>query len=294
MTTILASWRRPGQVAIDAAWQSRAAGSDLLTTLEDGLAAGEVDPELIAIGCGSVPNSEGKLELDASIMDGRDLRAGAVCAVQDIMPAIRVARLVMERTGHVMLAGRDAEQFALENGFERRDLMTENSRERYGEWVTTRPDIAAYVHASEDKMGDTITVLGLEDGGHCAAASSTSGLPFKRPGRVGDSPIIGAGIYADDEVGCAGSTGNGEALWRSAAAMRTVAAMERGLSATEACEETIRHLVRRQPYALQLPVVAMALRKDGDFGAACFAGPFELWVCHDGEMRLHEFAPIHP
>jgi len=294
MTTILSTWKRPGEVAIREAWRTRAAGGSLLDALEKGLAAAELQDDLIAIGLGSVPNSEGELELDASIMDGRNLDSGAVCALKDIVPAISVARRVFEETPHVMLAGGEARRFAIENGFTPRDLSTEDSRARYEEWKRTRPDVAAYVHASEDKMGDTVTMLAHETGPHVVAASATSGLPFKLPGRVGDSPIVGAGIYADDEVGAAGATGNGEALWREVAAFRVITHMEQGRTAQEACEATIRHLMHRQPHELHLPSVVFALRKDGDIGAAICGGdkPFELWICRDGELEMREFWPL--
>ncbi|MBS1706859.1 MAG: N(4)-(beta-N-acetylglucosaminyl)-L-asparaginase [Armatimonadetes bacterium] len=292
MTTLLATWDRPGEVAIQSAWKARSQGADLISTLEQGLATAELDENLIAIGAGSVPNSKGIIELDASIMEGREFRSGAVCAVTDIVPVISVARAVMEKTPHVMLAGDRARDFALSLGMKPRDLSTENSRERYAEWLKTQPDVAAYVHASTDKMGDTITMIGLEEGPHVVAASSTSGLPFKLPGRVGDSPIIGAGIYADDEVGAAGATGNGEALWREVASLRAVEAMAHGMTPQQACEHVIRHLIRRQPESLALPSVVFAMNVKGEFGAATCISPFQLWVCRDGEFEMVVFEPI--
>lgn len=294
MTTILSTWKRPGEVAIRAAWNARTSGADLLSCLEKGLAAAELDPTLIAIGLGSVPNSEGVLELDASIMDGANFRSGAVCAMCDIVPAISVAKLVMDKTSHCMLAGDAARQFALEHGFEPTELNTEDSIARYQEWLSTQPDVATYVHASEEKMGDTVTMLALEAPTHCVAASSTSGLPFKLPGRVGDSPIIGAGIYADDAVGSAGATGNGEALWRNVTSFRVINLMERGMSAQEACEAAMRHLAKTQPDQLHLPSAAFALRRDGDIGAAVIGGdsPFEVWICRDGEIEMIERFPL--
>lgn len=291
---ILSTWRRPGEVALRAAQETLASGADLLTCLERGLAAAEEDPDLIAIGRGSVPNSEGEIELDASMMDGRTLRSGAVCALRKTLPAISVARLVMDQTDHVMLAGDQAVRFARAKGFAEVDLDTENSRERYAEWLRDQPDVAQYVHASDDKMGDTVTMLALENGPHCVAASSTSGLPFKLPGRVGDSPIVGAGIYADDEVGCAGATGNGEALWREVAAFRTTEFMRAGLSPQEACEATIRHLMRRQASSLHLPSVVFALGLDGRYGAACCTDEFELWIGQGGQMRMEVYRPLEP
>lgn len=292
MTMLLSTWRRPGEVAIRASWRERSAGADLLTAIERGLATAELDPDLIAIGCGSVPNSEGEIELDAAIMDGRDYRSGAVGGLREIMPAISVARRVMEDTDHCMIVGQAAQEFALQHGYSKVSLDTANSRERYAEWLQNRPGIPTYVHASDDKMGDTVTMLGLETGPHCVAASSTSGMPFKLPGRVGDSPIVGAGIYADDEIGCAGATGNGEALWRSVASFRTLEHMRAGLSPKEACDATIRHLARRQPHMLVLPSVVLAMNLRGEYAASVVGGEFELWVCRDGEIWMEEVAAI--
>ncbi|MBC8065765.1 MAG: isoaspartyl peptidase/L-asparaginase, partial [Chlorobia bacterium] len=200
MTTLLATWREPGPIAMNAAWAARNKGADLGSTLEAGLAACELDPSLIAIGLGSLPNADGELELDAAIIDGKDLLAGAVCSVRGIVPVISVAKRVMEETSHVMLSGDQARRFAISKGFRPQNLMTEENCRRYDEWLTDPESTTdSYHHAVDgNNHGDTVTMLGLEDGPHTVAASSTSGLQWKLPGRVGDSPIIGAGIYADD------------------------------------------------------------------------------------------------
>ncbi|QYK56510.1 MAG: N(4)-(beta-N-acetylglucosaminyl)-L-asparaginase [Fimbriimonadaceae bacterium] len=286
MRTIVATWKEPGRVAIEAARDRARPGSLLADCLEAGLAAAEDDPSLLAIGRGSFPNSDGELELDASIMDGRDLRAGAVCAMRGVLPAITVARWVMERTPHIMLAGDQARRFAIEQGLQPQNLMTEESVRRYNEWRESPGVEDEYVHSTHD----TVTMLGLEQPGHLVAASSTSGWSFKMPGRVGDSPIFGAGIYADDELGAAGATGWGEELWKACSAFRTAQAMGRGLSPQEACEETVAHLLRRQPESRLRPCVVLALGLDGSFGAATTNGEFELWVWHEGsdpEMKVY-------
>lgn len=287
MTTFLATWREPGQLAVETAWRTYQNGGDLRTSLEDGLAACELEPTFLAIGLGSLANADGELELDASMMDGADLSAGAVCAVQNIVPVISVARRVMEQTPHVMLAGDQAKRFAIEQGFKPRNLMTEEAVRRYDDWVAGRAEFE-YVHVTDDhKHGDTVTMIGWEDG-HMVSASSTSGLAWKKPGRVGDSPIVGAGIYADDEAGAAGATGWGEELWKACASFRTVEAMRRGLTAQEACEETIRQMIRRQPKSTEIPCVVFAMSKQGDFGAATTQGEFQLWICQDGVVEMRE------
>jgi N4-(beta-N-acetylglucosaminyl)-L-asparaginase len=293
VTTILATWEDPGKVGIEAAWAARQSGADLITTLEKGLSACELDPTLLAIGLGSLPNADGDLELDASIMNGADLNAGAVCSVRGIAPVISVARKVMEETPHVMLAGEQARRFAISKGFQPMNLMTQACIERYEEWKRGEAE-KFYVH-SIDESHDTVTMLGLENFNakpHLIAASSTSGLAWKLPGRVGDSPIVGAGIYADDEIGAAGSTGLGEELWKAVSSYRTVRNMESGMTAQEACEETIRHMMRRQEHARDLPCVVLALRKDGDFGAATTKDVFPMWICQDGKIELRKFQAL--
>lgn len=303
MTVILATWDKPGKVAIEAAGQARQDGADLRTTLEKGLAAAELDPELVAIGRGSLPNSEGEIELDASMMDGADLSAGAVCGVRGICPIISVARQVMEETPHVMLAGDQARQFAISKGHRPWNLMTVDSIKWYDEWRQRQnKDEVEYVHSMDEHIphsledrvaaaghhGDTVTMLGWESPDHCVAASSTSGLAWKMPGRIGDSPIIGAGIYADDEVGAAGATGWGEELWRAVASFRTTEAMRMGMSPKEACEYTIDTMMRKQPSSRETMSVVFALSNKGEFGAAATQDGFHLWIWRDGEITCEE------
>lgn len=289
MTTLLATWKAPGRVAIESAWRRREAGGGLLDCLEAGLAAAELDPNLVLVGLGSIPNSDGELELDASIMDGADLSAGAVCAVRGIVPVISVARKVMETTEHVMIAGDQARRFAIECGFEPNNLMTADSIRLHQQWRSD-PERGKAVHALAE-VADTVTMLGASDG-HLVAASSTSGRAHKLPGRVGDSPIVGAGIYADNELAAVGATGLGEALWKSVASYRTAAAVGRGATAQAACEETIRDMMRRQPRSRELPCVVFALDRAGNIGAACSKGDFELWICRDGEITMETFAQL--
>lgn len=290
MTKMLATWEKPGEKALRIAMESLADGKRMERCLEDGLAAAEDDPDFVAIGRGSLPNSEGVIELDASIMEGRDLNCGAVCAVRDIFPVIKVARLVMENTPHNMLAGDQAKRFAIQCGIQPQDLSTKKSKEHYESYLHSPEAAKAYIHTLPDNPPDTVTMLGLS-GDHFVAASSTSGLGYKLPGRVGDSPIIGAGIYADDQAGAAGATGWGEDLWKACVSVRVVDAMRGGLSAQEACTRVIKDMVERRPETAERPSVVLAVDRDGNHGAACVGKQFQLWVFDGNEARMETYEP---
>lgn len=287
-TTILATWKEPGEVAIQAAWGAMQQSGSMTDALEAGLAAAELDPDLILVGIGSLLNTDGELELDAAMMRGSDLLCGAVCAVRGIAPVISVARKVMEHTPHIMIAGDQARRYAIQQGFEPRSTITVDALKAYEKWRENPQRIRQYVHA----ITDTVTMLGSQDG-KLMAASSTSGMPYKMPGRVGDSPIFGAGLYADDECGAAGATGNGEELWKGCVSIRAVDKMREGATPQEACDEVVKLLLRRQEKVSELPCCVFALSPSGEFGAATTQGEFPIWVCQDGEMQLRVFGEAH-
>ena len=290
MTKFLATWEKPGEKALRVAVESLSLGKRLERCLEDGLAAAEDDPEFVAIGRGSLPNSEGVIELDASIMEGRDLNCGAVCAVRDILPVIRVARFVMENTPHNLLAGDQAKRFAIECGLLPQDLSTPQSKAHYEMYLQSPEAAKAYIHTIDDNPADTVTMLGLQDD-HFVAASSTSGLGYKMPGRVGDSPIVGAGIYADDEAGVAGATGWGEDLWKACVSVRVVDAMRNGLSAQQACTQVIERMVARRPETRDRHSVVLAIDREGNHGVGVVGKPFQLWVFEGGGPRMELYEP---
>ena len=246
-----------------------------MDSIEQGVVAVEMDRRVHSVGRGSFPNSSGQIELDAAWMEGRELRAGGVAGMSDTLPAISVARKVMEKTPHVLLVGKGAERFARQHGFRPQRLLTRESIRVWREWK--RNQVSRNVTAGGH---DTVGVIGWHKG-HVVVACSTSGLPWKLPGRVGDSPIIGAGLYADDQAGAAVATGIGEEILRFSVTGRVVEAMRRGDSARDACEGVIRFMIRRKPETTKTMVAVIAVRKDGQCGVAATQKGFSAYIRRD-------------
>ena len=266
-----------------AAWTSLAAGGTALDAVEAG--ARWVESELCnsTVGhCGN-PDRDGVLTLDASIMDG-DGRCGAVAAIEDIAHPVSVARAVMEKSPHVLLVGAGAQQFALQNGFEKMPLLTDSARQAWREWLKTsryQPQINVERGQPGDARNhDTLGILALDAHGHLAGACTTSGMAFKLHGRVGDSPIIGAGLYVDNDVGAATASGVGEEMLRNAASFLVVEFMRQGHSPTQACRLAIARVVHKRPEASKhLQVCFLAMNKDGEVGAYALHKGFVYAVC---------------
>lgn len=264
-----------GQAAMGAAWEILSAGGSALDAVEKGANVIEVDPEDTSVGYGGLPNEAGVVQLDSSIMDGRTYSAGSVASLERIKTPSSVARLVMERTDHVMLVGPGALEFARSWGFEETDLLTDKARQRWLRWREQHSDVDDWGppdhmppeatepggrggdgEESEDELGfqraearlrryGTTNVLAVDANGDVAGITTTSGLAFKIPGRVGDSPIIGAGLYVDNEVGAAGATGRGEDVIKSCASYYIVMRMRGGMHPQEACEDALRMILRK-------------------------------------------------
>ena len=281
-----------GVAANKAAWTVLGQGGHALDAVETGVQVPESDLKNHSVGKAGYPDRDGHVTLDASIMDSYG-NCGAVAALEHIEHPIRVARLVMDRTPHVLLVGEGALQFALAQGFKKQDLLTPESDKAWHEWLKTahyQPSINSEVHdyghgGSTGMPGgagnhDTIGMLAIDAQGRLAGACTTSGMAWKMRGRVGDSPIIGAGLYVDGEVGAATSTGVGEEVIRNAGSFLVVELMRQGRSPQEACKEAVMRIIRRRPtQTKELQVGFLAMNKHGDVGAWAIQHGFSYAVC---------------
>jgi len=287
-------------------------GSDPLDAVIAGVNIIELDPEDTSVGYGGLPNEDGVVELDASVMHGPTHRAGAVASIRNIKTPSRVARLVMERTDHSLLVGDGALRFAKAHGFKEEDLLTEKSREIWLKWKETLADRDFWLAPQPEKIKEldphlqnwmrsygTINCLAINEKGDISGVTTTSGRAFKLAGRVGDSPIIGAGLYVDNEVGAAGSTGRGEANIITCGSRNVVYFMEQGSSPEQACLKSLEYIARKAKLTPRLmnpdgtPAFDLdfyALNKKGEHGAASMFGGSRFAV-HDGkENKLREAA----
>lgn len=288
-----------GVGANQVAWKTLSAGGSALDAVEAGARWAESDLCNPTVGrCGN-PDRDGVLSLDASIMDG-DGRCGSVAALSDIAHPVSVARRVMEQTPHVMLVGEGAQQFAVQQGFERKKLLTPEAEKAWREWLKTAqytPEINAERRSrpGDSSNHDTLGMLAIDAQGRLAGACTTSGMAWKMHGRVGDSPIIGAGLYVDNEVGAATASGVGEEMIRNAASFLVVELMRQGRSPAEACREAIARVVRKRPEASRtLQVCFLALNKHGEVGAYALHRGFVYAVCDkDRQDDLRDSASVY-
>lgn len=290
-TPVVAATWRWGRTVCTRAHERLAAGAPLIDAIEAGIRDVELDPGVTSVGYGGYPNEAGVVQLDAMMMKGSTLDAGAIGALEQIATPLSVARRVMERTRHVFLVGAGALEFARSEGFESRELLTDEARAAWERWKSEGSHGFRRGPADHDTVGS----VGVDGSGEVIAALSTSGLAWKMPGRVGDSPLVGAGGYADAEVGAACATGVGEEVIRIAGAHAIVERMRAGDEPTAAAEAVLRRLVRRRGAALgDAQVGVIALRRDGVVGAAALRPGFELAILRDGQVAMQSIAPLTP
>jgi N4-(beta-N-acetylglucosaminyl)-L-asparaginase len=275
---VLATWQF-GMQANEAAWDILKKNGRALDAVEAGVKIPEGDPSERSVGYGGRPDREGRVTLDACIMDEFS-NIGSVACLEHIKHPISVARAVMEKTPHVMLVGEGALQFALQQGFKKENLLVEESEKEWKEWLKTNE----YSPKANIENHDTIGMIAMDSNGNLSGACTTSGMAFKMHGRVGDSPIIGAGLYVDNEIGAATATGHGEEVIRISGCHLVVELMRQGLSPQKACKEAVMRIVKltknRNKELKDIQVGFIALNKKGEHGSYCVQGGFN-YALHD-------------
>ncbi len=279
---VISTWA-PNVKANAAAWEILGSGGRALDAVVKGVQVPEADPTDNSVGYGGLPDRDGKVTLDSCVMDEKG-NCGSVMAIEHIMHPVLVARLVMEKTPHVQLAGDGALRFALEQGFKKENLLTEASEKAWKDWLKrSEYDPMRSVKELEKKIEkekkddypwpaaalnhDTIGMVAMDTHGNLGGACTTSGMAFKMHGRVGDSPIIGAGLFVDNEVGAASATGVGEEVVKICGAHTIIEAMRRGLSPELACKEAIRRIVKNNgAKAKDVQVGFLAINNKGQHG----------------------------
>lgn len=250
--------------ATSKAWEVLQAGGESLDAVEQGVRVEEADVNNQTVGKGGRPDRDGQVTLDACIMD-KSGNCGSVVYLQNITHAVSVARKVMEETPHVILAGSGAEKFAYEQGFKKENLLTEQSKKQWLQWKKE----SKYETIINIENHDTIGMLAIDQNGDIAGACTTSGMAYKMAGRVGDSPIIGSGLYIDNEVGGATATGVGEEVVKTVGSFLIVELMRQGKSPQEACEEAVQRIVSKSKNYKDFQVGFLAINKKGETAAYC-------------------------
>ena len=270
-----------GLPANELAWKVLDNGGKAMDAAEAGARHAESDPENSSVGFGGLPDEKGNVTLDACVMDSTG-NAGSVAFLQNIKHPVSVARKIMEETKHVMLVGEGARQFAVSNGFEEINLLTEQSEKDWKKWLKERREMTPH------ETHDTLSVLVQDKMGDLAGACTTSGWAYKMHGRVGDSPIIGAGLFVDNEIGCAAATGLGEEVIKTTGSFLVVELMRQGYDPTKACEEALNRVIKAHNGNPDFQIGYIALRKDGEIGSACLKWSFEYALARGGVNKLHK------
>jgi N4-(beta-N-acetylglucosaminyl)-L-asparaginase len=284
-----------GDKLLPVAWDKLKETGEILDAIEVGANVPELDPEDSSVGYGGLPNELGIVTLDASIMHGPTHNCGSVASMEKIKKACSVARLVMERTDHMMIVGQGATDFARAHGFPEEDLLTDRARRVWLRWKENMSENDDWLPPANGDYGlakrprGTINVLGVDSNGDIAGITTTSGLFAKLAGRVGDSPIIGAGLYVDNAIGAAGATGRGEEVIRTCGSFLTVEYMRNGMNPQEACEAVVRRIVEINGGIdnVNFNDKIVALNKSGEVGCASIMGskdapPLITFITKDG------------
>jgi len=276
---VIATWNT--SLAVETAAKVLQNGGSALDAVEQGCRIEEANEKNQTVGKGGLPDRDGDVTLDACIMNDKG-DYGAVLGVKNITHVISLARKVMEETPHVILIGDGAEKFAYEKGFEREDLLTESSRKAWEKWKET----SEYKPIINIENHDTIGMLAIDKKGNISGACTTSGLAYKMAGRVGDSPIIGGGLFVDNEIGGASATGLGEEVLKTVGSFLIVELMRQGKSPQEACEEAIGRIVNKPGKDFKnFQVGYIALNKQGETGAYSIHEWFSYNIFKDGENK---------
>jgi N4-(beta-N-acetylglucosaminyl)-L-asparaginase len=292
-----------GRAANTAAWEVLSRGGRAVDAIEAGAKIPEADPTIQTVGLGGLPDREGHVTLDACIMD-EHYGCGSVMCMEDIVHAISVARLVMEKTPHVLLTGDGATQFALANGFKKENLLTPESEKAYKEWLKTskyvpQMNIENKLQGKDPMPGgkdnhDTIGIIAMDTYGNLSGGCTTSGMAYKMRGRVGDSPVIGAGLYVDNEIGAATSTGVGEEVIRIVGSHLVVELMRQGHNPEEACKKAVERIIQRNPAkAKEVQVGFLAINNKGEYGAYALQKGFTYAVKSGSEEKLYPAKSIY-
>ncbi len=259
-------------------------GGSIVDAVEKAICVVEEDPKVTSVGRGGYPDRDGHLTLDACIMDQHG-NAGSVVYLEHIVHPISVARKVMEKTEHVVLAGDGALQFALEQGFRKEELLTEQAKKAYNDWLKS----SRYKPALDTHNHDTIGLVAMDENGNLAGGCSTSGLAWKMHGRVGDSPLIGAGLYVDNETGAATATGLGEAVIKISGSFLIVESMRHGMLPQEACKTAIERVIQKQEKYKDTEgfvVGFVAMNKQGDVGAMSYRKGLQYSLFRNGHNAI--------
>ena len=277
---VLSTWNF-GLAANEQAIKILRKGGNAMDAAEMAARHAEADPDNNSVGLGGLPDEKGKVTLDACVMDSKG-NAGSVAFLQNIKHPVSVARKVMDDTKHVMLVGEGARQFAVASGFKETNILTKKSENEWKKWLKNKREMTPH------ETHDTISVLVQDKNGDLSGACTTSGWAYKMHGRVGDSPIIGSALFVDNEIGSAAATGLGEEVIKTVGSFLVVEMMRQGYAPEEACKEALNRVIKLHNGKPDFQIGYIAMRKDGEVGAACLKWSFEYALYKKNKNKLYK------